>query len=177
MRELHIVGTADDGALLLAATPDAPAEFRLQGARGVPATPEQVVRREPSPAQIQARLRGGADPATIARETGTTIERVERWAAPVQAEMDDVLRGAMDTRVTEGDRRSSGSLRELVAAAAADTGVEVEWHTTRRADGRWRVLLRMHQGGRTRTASWVWDGRARTLEAASGRARRLSFGD
>lgn len=176
MRELHVVGTDADGALLLAETPGAQPRFRLTDARVVPEPKERDVRRRPTPAQIQARLRRGMSPEAIARATGTEVERVLRWAAPVRAEMADVLRSARGAHVTDSDRTSSTTLEELVAAATAETDDEVQWQATRRADGRWRVLLRLVDGASTRTASWIWDTRKRRLEAASGRARRLSFG-
>lgn len=177
MRELHVVGTDADGALLLATAPGGPPRFRLADARIVPEPRERDVRRAPGPAQIQARLRTGVSPEAIARETGADIDRVMRWAGPVQAEMAGVLRSALSSQVSDGDRRSPAVLEDLVTVATEGQDVEVEWQATRRADGRWRVLLRLHAEAGTRTASWVWDGRSQVLEAASARARRLSFGD
>lgn len=177
MRELHVVGTDADGALLLAEAPGGPPRYRLVDARVVPERKERDVRRDPSPAQIQARLRRGMSPEAIARETGADVERVLRWAAPVEAEMDDVLRGARAAHVTDGERTSAATLDQVVATAVADSDDEVQWQATRRADGRWRVLLRLVGGRGTRTASWVFDTRSRRLEAASGRARHLSFAD
>lgn len=175
MRELHVVGTDADGALLLGESPGAKPRYRLVDARVVPEPKERDVRREPSPAQIQARLRRGMSPEAIARATGADVDRVLRWAAPVQAEMADVLRSARQAPVTDGERTSAATLEQLVAAATAESDDEVQWQATRRADGRWRVLLRLVDGRGTRTASWIYDTRSRRLEAASGRARRLSF--
>lgn len=175
MRELHVVGTDADGALLLGESPGGRASYRVDDARVVPTPKEHDVRRPPSPAEIQAHLRRGMSPEAISRQTGTDVQRVVRWAAPVQAEMADVLRGAHDTHVTNGDRCSPEPLGELVAAATKDVEDDVEWRATRRADGRWRVLLQLQGEAGTRTASWIWDQRDRTLEAASARARRLSF--
>lgn len=179
MRELHVVGTDADGALLLATSPQGAPSFRVREPDRRPrrARDERSVRRPATPAQIQARLRTGTSPEALARETGTDVEKVLRWAAPVQAEMAGVLQGALGTHVTEGDRRSRFPLQDLVARATQDTGLEVTWQTSRRSDGRWRVLLRLVDERGARTASWIWDGRGRRLEAASSRARRLSFGD
>jgi len=177
VRELHVVGTDADGALLLGLAPGGPAQFRLPDARVVPEPRERDIRRAPGPAQIQARLRTGVSPESIARETGTDIDRVMRWAGPVQAEMAGVLRSALASHVSDGDRQSSAVLEDLVSAATDSQDLEVEWQATRRADGRWRVLLRLRAEAGTSTASWVWDGRTQVLEAASARARRLSFGD
>lgn len=175
MRELHVVGTDPDGALLLADAPGSSPRFVLRDARVVPRPKERDIRRQPSPAQIQARLRRGMTPEAIARATGADVDRVLRWAAPVQAEMADVLRSARDAVVRDGDRSSSATLDELVTAATTDAEDDVEWQATRRADGRWRVMLQLVGERGTRTASWIWDARHRRLEAASGRARRLSF--
>lgn len=176
MRELHVVGTDADGALLLAERPGGAPTYRLADARVVPKPREREIRRQPSPAQIQARLRRGMSPEAIARETGADVERVLRWATPVQAEMADVLRHALDARVADTDQRSAAPLADLVRAALpAET--ETDWQATKRADGRWRVLLSITDGRGARTASWIWDVRSRTLVAASARARRMSFPD
>ncbi len=177
MRTLHVVGTAADGALLLAERPGGPARYRLPDARVVPQPRQHELRRQPSPAQIQARLRRGMSPEAIARETGADVDRVQRWAAPVQAEMADVLRQARDQPVTDGDARSSTDLDGLLRAALGDEDHEVTWQATRRADGRWRVLAAITDRRGRRTASWIWDGRTRQLVAASARARRISFPD
>ena len=177
MRELHVVGTDADGALLLAPTSDGDPTHRLRDPTPPPPGPRgREVRRAPTPAQIQARLRAGVSPEAIARETGTDLAHVQRWATPVRAEMSEVLRGALAAHVDDGDRRSAVPLATMVDRVTADGGPEVDWQVTRRADGRWRVLLRLLDGERVATASWVWDGRARRLEAASARARALSFG-
>ena len=175
MRELHVVGTDADGALLLAERPGGPARYRLPDARVVPEPREREIRRQPSPAQIQARLRRGMSPEAIARETGADVERVQRWATPVQAEMADVLRQALDSPVVDGDERGPAPLRRLVGATVGEA--ETDWQATRRADGRWRVLLTGATEEGTRTASWIWDGRRRQLVAASARARAISFPD
>lgn len=174
MRELHVVGTDADGALLLADRPGGPARYRLVDARVVPTPRERTVRRDPTPAQIQARLRSGMSATAIARETGVDVERVLRWATPVQAEMSDVLRLALAAHVEDGSDRSAHPLELLVAAARAD-GEDLEWQVTKRADGRWRVQLQVVGADGRRTASWIWDPRARSLAAASSRARRISF--
>lgn len=173
MRELHVVGTDADGALLLAERPGGPARYRLPDARVVPQPREREIRRQPSPAQIQARLRRGMSPEAIARETGADVDRVLRWAAPVQAEMADVLRQALDSHVLDGERHAEATLEQLVRAALGTA--PPDWQATRRADGRWRVLLTVTEDGASRTASWIWDGRRRRLVAASARARSISF--
>ncbi len=175
MRTLHVVGTDADGALLLADRRGGPARYRLPDARVVPQPRQRELRRQPSPAQIQARLRRGMAPEAIARETGADVDRVLRWAGPVQAEMADVLRQARSQHVTDGDRRSATTLDGLLRAALGDEEHEVTWQATRRADGRWRVLAEVTDERGRRTASWIWDGRTRQLVAASARARRMSF--
>ena len=175
VRTLHVVGTDADGALLLAEEPGGPVRYRVPDARVVPRPKERAVRRPPSPAQIQARLRRGEEPAAIARATGADVERVLRWAAPVQAEMADVLRRARAAPVSDGEQRTARDLDGLVAAALGEGEHDVTWQTTRRADGRWRVLVGITDAGRRSTASWVWDPRTRQLSAASARARRISF--
>ena len=177
MRTLHVVGTDDEGALLLAEEPGGRPRYRVPDARVVPRPPERQVRRAPSPAQIQARLRAGAAPEAIARETRTDIERVLRWAAPVQAEMADVLRRARQAPVSDGERRTTDDLDGLLRTALGDAEHEVSWQAARRADGRWRILVAITDGRGRRTASWVWDGRRHELVAASARARRISFPD
>lgn len=179
MHDLHVVATDDDGAWLLADEPDGVATHRLADPTPPPDRPRVRRRARPAatPAQIQARLRGGASPEAVARATDTDLARVQRWAAPVQAELGGALAGALAAVPVDGDEDAPAPLEELAAAVASDTGDDVDWQVSRRADGRWRIMLRLTRDGRTRTASWVWDDRRRRLVAASARARCISFGD
>jgi hypothetical protein len=178
VRDLYVVALDEDGAWLLASDRDGAPSHRLAD----PSPPRRRLRRrrarpEATPAQIQARLRGGASPESVARATGTDLSRVQRWAAPVQAELGGALARALASVPTDGDVAARAPLRELVTAAVTDAGDEVDWQVSRRADGRWRIKLRLTRDGRARTASWIWDDRRRRLVAASARARRMSFED
>lgn len=178
MHDLHLVATDDDGAWLLAEDADGEPTHRLAD----PTAPPRRIRRrrarpEATPAQIQARLRGGASPEAVARATDTDLARVQRWAAPVQAELGGALARALAAVPTDGDDEAADPLQELVGRVARETGDDVDWQVSRRADGRWRIKLQLRRDGRARTASWVWDDGRRRLVAASSRARRISFDD
>lgn len=178
MRDLHVVAVDDDGGWLLAPEPGGRPTHRLPD----PTAPRRrVVRRrarpEATPAQIQARLRRGASPEAVARATDTDLSRVLRWAAPVQAELGGALAGALAATPQDGDRQATAPLQQLVDEVATAGDDEVDWQVSRRADGRWRILLRLTRGSSTRTASWIWDDERRRLVAASARARRISFPD
>lgn len=180
---------ADDGEQSRAA--DAPATTGIRAAevaRAEPSGPtdpavagigEPPVQPLLSPAEIQARLRAGRSPRSVAREAGTDLERIERWLPPILAERHRVLGRAHELRLS---RPRLGRSRDTLATAVVRNlrarGVDGEtltWEVGRRRDGRWKVSARFLQRGRTRTATWTYDPTADELRAASELARELGF--
>src|SRR3954447_21173175 len=129
-RFLTLVGVTADGRRLRLADPHDPtgSEFtveidaRLRAALGVqPSTrPEQPVPKVETqmesmlrPRDIQARIRAGETPESVAAAAGTTVEKVMPYAAPVLAEREHVAERAQRSSI----RRSAGEARSTLAEA------------------------------------------------------------
>lgn len=147
------VVSAEDGRLELA-TPDGSARF------GLPVNDElhQALRRAAAgpparltPREIQERFRAGATAAAVAREAGTTEERVRRWEGPVLAERAAVVERARATRFARPpDGAVSGPLGGLVDARLETVGLAGEWDAWRDPPGTWTVQVSSPAG----TAQW-----------------------
>lgn len=129
-----------------------------------------------TPREIQARIRAGRAVDEVAAAAGIPIARVERFAAPVQAEREHV---AEQARLAPARRASGGSaprLGELVEARFAEQKVladSVAWDAWRGDEARWTVHLSYRTGTRERVARWSYDPRGRVLAAANEEARWL----
>ncbi len=183
MIELRVIAVGK-GSLLLGGATSVEARYRVPLTDAVrraivaqDAAEERDLAAQPllGPAQVQARLRAGMSTAEVAREARADIAWVERWEGPVQAERDQVIRGALAATVADGNRTTSDSLEQLVRAwlpTGADASA-VEWSTARRRDGRWRVSMRFVLRGKPLTATWLWDTHAKRATPASARARSI----
>lgn len=130
-----------------------------------------------SPAEIQALLRAGRSPRSVAREAGTDVAWIERWLQPILAERSRVLERAHGKRL-ERPRLgpSRDPLRLAVERNLRGKAVAVDdlaWDVARRRDGRWKVTVRFSQRGRSRSATWTYDPGGDELRAASELAREL----
>ncbi|MHB8341178.1 MAG: septation protein SepH [Mycobacteriales bacterium] len=187
VRHLHVVGRSRDGQhLLLAADPEGRGTYavlldaRLERVvRGLDPD-EDALSETVSPKEIQARLRAGASPEEVARDTGVPLVRVQRYAGPVLSEREQVLdrvRAAVLTRPRRG--RSARPLGESVAANLAGTAhVRQEtqaWSAYRRQDGQWVARLDVVVRGRARRAEWSFDAVAREVVALDPQAAGLGF--
>jgi DUF3071 family protein len=129
-----------------------------------------------TPREIQSRIRAGRSIAEVATAAGISEDRVERYAAPVQAERAHV---ADQAQLAPARRASGGSaprLGDLVAQRLAQTGVtggSESWDAWRGDDDRWTVVLSYTAGGRDRVAEWSFDPRGRVLAAGNDEARWL----
>lgn len=142
---------------------------------GTPDRPQPTL----SPAEIQARLRSGRSVRAVARAAGVDEERIRRWEVPIVAERARVLQQAHALRL-ERPRlgRSAQPLGEAVRRNLANRGVAretIDWETSRRQDGRWRVCVRYVSRGRKRSATWTYAPDEGELQAASDTARDLGF--
>ncbi len=172
-------------------SPDEPAEPAVTGpdsdetvAAGreadVASSPEQPVHESKlTPAEIQALLRAGRSPASVAKAAGTDVSWVERWMVPIVAERDQVLREAHSRRLARSRLGESGHpLGQAVDRNLGERDIDADdasWAASRRADGRWTVTVRYRQRGRTRSASWWLDRDAGTITASSPLARELGW--
>lgn len=125
-----------------------------------------------SPREIQQRLRAGVSAAEVAREAGTSEERVRRWEGPVLAERAAAAAEARATRYARPpDGALSGPLGRLVEQRLASAGLEATWDAWRAEDGSWTVQA-SHPRGQAR---WRFDGT--TLEALDPAAAGLGLAE
>jgi hypothetical protein len=132
-----------------------------------------------TPREIQARVRGGQSLDEVTAAAGISVDRVERYAAPVLAERAHVVEQAKLAPARRATAGSAPALAELVDARLAAQQVapdSVTWDAWRGDDDRWTVRLGYLGGGRARMASWVFDPRGRVLAPADDEARWLVDG-
>src|SRR3954468_8352987 len=185
---LVLVGVTADGRRLRLADPHDPsgAEFtleidaRLRAALGVspgglPTTrPEKPVPKVETqmdsmlrPRDIQARIRAGETPESVAAAAHTTVDKVMPYAAPVLAEREHVAERAQRSSIrrSAGEGGQSGAhgartLGEAVTGHLHARNVDPEvvgWDAWRREDGRWSLSGRFSVQGRNGLAELTFD--------------------
>ncbi|TWP36942.1 septation protein SepH [Leekyejoonella antrihumi] len=201
MRDLRLVGVHDDGKHLLL-TDSEGGEFRVEltaelrravreddRRSGSPAadapsaaTPAPVRTAQPEPEsqmrprEVQALLRAGATISEVADRAGWTPEKVERYAAPIQAERDHVAALVQQLPLRGRGATAGSTFDDRISARLVARGVEteqVEWDSWKGESGRWTVVCRFPAGGRQRQATWLFDPTDRTLSATDDEARWL----
>jgi hypothetical protein len=178
MVHLTLTGLSEDGRKLLLVS-DAGAEFtadvdaRLRAALnarpdGDQARPGQLEMQMDStlrPRDIQARIRAGETPESVAQFAGTSVDKVMPYAAPVLAERAHVAQRAQRASIRRppGDGPAAGSgrtLGEAVGSHLRGRNVDpesVSWDAWRREDGRWTLTGTYAAGGRVGAAHFSFD--------------------
>jgi hypothetical protein len=115
------------------------------------------------PRDIQARIRSGESPESVADAAQTTVEKVMPYAAPVLAERVHVTERAQRSSI----RRPSGeatlgarTLGEAVAGRLRSLNVDpetVSWDAWRREDGRWSLIGRYATSDREGKGEFTFD--------------------
>jgi hypothetical protein len=166
MVHLRLVGVTEDGRRLRLVS-DAKVEFtvdvddRLRAALSGELTadettdgrdqarPGQLERRMEStlrPRDIQARIRSGETPESVAQVAGTSVDKVMPYAAPVLAERAHVAeraqRASIRRRPSEAGVTTARTLGDAVGSHLRSRNVDPEtvaWDAWRREDGRWAL--------------------------------------
>jgi len=184
MRQLRLVGLAEDGAHIVVEAPTGdrfrlPVDERLRAVcRGdLPRLGQIEIEQDSSlrPKEIQARVRAGESPEQVAASAGVPLDRVLRFAYPVVQERQRVVAQARATRVRRGGSTPAETLAELVEERLVGRGTDaatLSWDAWRREDGAWMVQLRW-RGAREHSASWTFDLAARTLHPEDPAAEQL----
>ncbi|CAN5201395.1 septation protein SepH [soil metagenome] len=185
-RDLTLVGLTEDKSRLVLVS-DAGEEFtvaadaRLQVAlRGDHArlgqleiTMDSAIR----PRDIQARVRAGESPESVAAAAQTTLDKVMGYATPVLAERahvaDRAQRASIRRKAGEGASRLLGdAVAERLRARNVDPS-SVDWDAWRREDGRWTLVADYRSGESARHAEFVFDAPGRYIVAEDDEARWL----
>jgi hypothetical protein len=99
------------------------------------------------PRDIQARIRAGESPDSVAQVAGTSVDKVMPYAAPVLAERAHVAqraqRASIRRRPVEGGATSSArTLGDAIGSHLRARNVDpdtISWDAWRREDGRWTL--------------------------------------
>ena len=177
MVHLRLTGVSQDGRKLLLVS-DAGVEFTVdvddrlraaldQSPGGDQARLAQLEMQMDStlrPRDIQARIRAGETPESVAQVAGTSVEKVMPYAAPVLAERAHVAqraqRASLRRRPAEGGGASARTLGDAVGSHLRGRNVDpdtVAWDAWRREDGRWTLTGAYTTGDRVGAAHFSFD--------------------
>ena len=176
MTELRVVGRSADGEHIDLLDGDGNS-FRIRvsdnlrsivNERRLTSVSEESVRMPLR--EVQARLRSGQSYSEVARESGLSLEKIERYASPILQERAWIIELAEKS----SPKGTSLPLRELVIQRFAPRGIaltSIEWNTWRRDDGTWELVLSYPGNDGSREAHWVFDSNKRTLQSHDDGAR------
>ena len=123
--------------------------------------------------EIQARLRAGESFADVARISGLSVEKIERYASPIIQERAWIIEQAEKS----SPKGTSLTLRDLVIQRLSPRGVnmnQISWNTWRLDDGTWHLVLAYPGNDGEREATWVFDSQKRTLASRDDGARWIN---
>jgi hypothetical protein len=181
MRSLRLVALSDDGKHLVLAPdgPDSgdtaerflvPIDDRLRAAaRGDAQRVAQIeaeVGNSLPPRVIQARIRAGETPEQVAHSSGTSVERIMRFAHPVLQERERVADQARNARVRLSEGTPSVPLEQFMSERLRLLGADldaVRWDAHRNEDGTWQVRAAWRAGHKSGTTRWSYDLPAKTV--------------
>ncbi len=129
------------------------------------------------PRDIQARIRSGESPETVAAAAQTSVDKIMGFATPVLAERaymaEQALKASVRRRAGDGP---VGQLGEAVGQRLATRDVDpesVDWDAWRREDGRWTLVADYPTGPGATRAQFVYDAAGRYVMAEDDEARWL----
>ncbi|GAB3294293.1 DUF3071 domain-containing protein [Epidermidibacterium keratini] len=176
MRPLRFVALSEDGTQLVLA-PDVPeaidsgerfiltVDDRLRAAaRGDLTRMGQIeleIESQLRPREIQARIRAGETPDSVAAAAGIRIERVMSYAHPVLQERAQIAQRAQTARVKiEGNDAAYPTLLELIESRMLVAGIDdtdIDWDARRLESGDWEVSSTWQNDDKMVTARWRYD--------------------
>ena len=147
-----------------------------------------AVKREPTqalddltmtPREIQDAVRIGTTIEELVKLSGATFEFVEKFAAPVIAELEHIVDSAKSVRVTTaGDRYSATQQVEfgelILGRLAAAGATNISWIARRTDSGVWHVSVSYKLQDADAIATWAFDQRALALSPENESAVSLS---
>ena len=183
MRQLRLVGLAEDGDSLLLESPTGesyrlPLDERVRAAcRGDLTRLGQIEIESDNPLrprEIQARVRAGESAEQVAASAGMPLDRVLRFAYPVLQERSRVVAQARTAPVRPAAPEQLGDLVEERLVGRGTDAATLEWDAWRREDGRWAVRLSWRHGDSAHAANWSLDLGRRALQPEDPAAEQLS---
>jgi Protein of unknown function (DUF3071) len=183
MRQLRLVGLAEEGDSLLLESPTGesyrlPLDERVRAAcRGDLTRLGQIEIESDNPLrprEIQARVRAGESAEQVAASAGMPLDRVLRFAYPVLQERSRVIAQARTAPVRPAAPEQLGDLVEERLVGRGTDAATLEWDAWRRDDGRWAVRLSWRHGNSAHAANWSLDLGRRALQSEDPAAEQLS---
>jgi len=179
--DLRFTGKTPDGVHLTLADNDGN-EFTLrisdslrasvnqQRLSSVPDESEQIL----SVKDIQRRLRLGESAQDIARDSGTSIDKIERFAGPILQERSFIIDQAHAVIIRRNPGEEPESLFEVVLSRLAPRDITEEdlaWNAWRHHDGIWSLSLSYPNRDGHGDAIWEFDPTRRSITAQDENAR------
>ena len=183
MRQLRLVGLAEDGDSLLLESPTGESYRLLLDERVRAACRGDLTRlgqieiesdNPLRPREIQARVRAGELAEQVAASAGMPLDRVLRFAYPVLQERSRVVAQARTRRCGRAAPEQLGDLVEERLVGRGTDAATLEWDAWRRDDGRWAVRLSWRHGDSAHAANWSLDLGRRALQSEDPAAEQLS---
>jgi hypothetical protein len=155
---------------------DAPLRAALRGEHARLGQLEITMDSALRPRDIQARIRAGESPETVAAVAQTTLDRIMAFATPVLAERAHIADRAQRASLRRTGEGSARVLADAVAERLRGRDVDpqtVEWDSWRRDDGRWTLVADYRSGESARHAEFAYDTAGRYVVAENDEARWL----
>ncbi len=132
-----------------------------------------------TPREIQEEIRNGASIEQLIKESGATFEFIEKFAAPVIAELEHIVSSALSVRLTiAGDRYNDSTqieFGEIISGRLVTSGAEgISWVAKKIEPNSWHIVANYSLNGVAGSATWSFDPRRLTLSPESETAVTLS---
>ena len=132
-----------------------------------------------TPREIQEEIRNGASIEQLIKESGATFEFIEKFAAPVIAELEHIVSSALSVRLTiAGDRYNDSTqieFGEIINGRLLTSGAEgISWVAKKIEPSSWHIVANYTLNGLAGSATWSFDPRRLTLSPESETAVTLS---
>lgn len=132
-----------------------------------------------TPREIQEEIRNGASIDQLINKSGATFEYIEKFAAPVIAELEHMVSSALSVRLTiAGDRYNDSSqieFGEIITGRLVTSGAQaISWVANKIEPNSWHIVANYTLNGAAGSATWSFDPRRLTLSPESETAVTLS---
>ena len=132
-----------------------------------------------TPREIQEEIRNGATIEQLIKESGATFDFIEKFAAPVIAELEHIVSSALSVRLTiAGDRYNDSTqieFGEIISGRLISSGASgISWLAKKIEPSSWHIIANYTLNGAAGSATWAFDPRRLTLSPDSETAVTLS---
>lgn len=132
-----------------------------------------------TPREIQEEIRNGASIDQLMKDSGATFEFIEKFAAPVIAELEHIVNSALSVRLTiAGDRYNDSTqieFGEIISGRLITSGATaLSWIAKKIEPNSWLIIANYNLNGAPGSAAWAFDPRRLTLSPESETAVTLS---